>query len=166
MDRKIIMGVAAVAGIGLLLYMRKKGDAATLGTSGALVGSGSGFSNWASSPIVITNSKAPVLDTTAKAPVTTAQPETNTKTPVTTSSGGGGAVWGASGATAGFSGIKDGRRTYADGSSSALTESEMDLYNRGILGGPYVGTHNAGASAPAPAPAAGGTGGGVWGARG
>jgi len=74
MDRKIVMGVAAVAGIGLLLYMRKNSDAAAIGASGALVGSGSGLSNWASSPIVITNTKAPVVDATAAAPVTNTQP--------------------------------------------------------------------------------------------
>lgn len=81
MDRKIIMGVAAVAGIGLLLYMRKNSDASTIGASGALVGSGSGLSNWASSPIVITNTKAPVVDATAAAPVENIKPPVQTAVP-------------------------------------------------------------------------------------
>lgn len=81
MDRKIVMGVAAVAGIGLLLYMRKQGDGATLASSGALVGSGSSGSAWASAPIVITNTKAPVVDNTAAAPVANIKPPVQTAVP-------------------------------------------------------------------------------------
>ncbi len=67
MDRKVIMGIAAVAGIGLLLYMRKQGDSATLGGSSSLVSAASGLGNWAAAPIVINTSTKPndVPDTTA-----------------------------------------------------------------------------------------------------
>lgn len=69
MDRKIIMGVAAVAGIGLLLYLRKSGDSSAIGASGSMLGAASAANNWASQPIII-NTKAPptVADTTAKSP--------------------------------------------------------------------------------------------------
>lgn len=58
MDRKIIMGAAAVAGIALLLYSRKNSDSTSIGRTGSLVGNASAASNWASAPIII-NSKAP-----------------------------------------------------------------------------------------------------------
>lgn len=69
MDRKIVMGVAAVAGIGLLLYLRKSGDSSAIGSAGTLVGAAAAANNWATQPIVI-NTKAPpvVADTTAKSP--------------------------------------------------------------------------------------------------
>lgn len=71
MDRKIVMGVAAVAGIGLLLYMRKSGDQATL--AGTPISSG--ISGWASQPIVINATTKPlaVADTTAAAPAPVAK---------------------------------------------------------------------------------------------
>lgn len=87
MDRKIVMGVAAVAGIGLLLYMRKQGDGATLASSGALVGAGSSGSAWAGAPIVITNTKAPVVDATAAAPVANIKPPVQTAVPPAETSG-------------------------------------------------------------------------------
>ncbi|CAN7403049.1 hypothetical protein LJR129_002492 [Acidovorax sp. LjRoot129] len=65
-DRKAIMVVAAVAGIGLLLYMRKSGNSAALGSSGGLLGAASSAANWASQPIVInTTTKPQVVDGTA-----------------------------------------------------------------------------------------------------
>lgn len=69
MERKAIMGVAAVAGIGLLLYLRKTGDSASIAGAGSLVGAASGASNWAAQPIII-NTKAPpvVADATAQSP--------------------------------------------------------------------------------------------------
>lgn len=72
MDRKIIMGVAAVAGIGLLLYLRKSGDSSAIGASGSMLGAAAAANNWASQPYVITtNTKAPaVVDNSAKSPVT------------------------------------------------------------------------------------------------
>lgn len=72
MDRKIVMGVAAVAGIGLLLYMRKSGDQATL--AGTPISSG--ISNWASQPIVINATTKPqaVADTNTKSPAPTPMP--------------------------------------------------------------------------------------------
>lgn len=70
MDRKIIMGVAAVAGIGLLLYMRKSGDQATIAGAVSGLNNAGGFENWASQPIVInaTTKPLPVADTVAAAP--------------------------------------------------------------------------------------------------
>jgi hypothetical protein len=59
MDRKAIMGIAAVAGIGLLLYMRKSGDSSALGSSSSLLGAASAASNWANQPIVINTSTKP-----------------------------------------------------------------------------------------------------------
>lgn len=90
MDRKIVMGVAAVAGIGLLLYMRKSGDQATL--AGTPISSG--ISNWASQPIVINATTKPqaVADTNTKSPAPTPMPAPTN--PATTAvfggSGGGG----------------------------------------------------------------------------
>lgn len=89
MDRKIIMGVAAVAGIGLLLYLRKSGDSSAIGASGSMLGAAAAANNWASQPYVITtNTKAPaVVDNSAKSPVTTTA---STATPVFGGGGGGG----------------------------------------------------------------------------
>jgi len=69
MDRKIVMGVAAVAGIGLLLYLRKSGDSSAIGSAGTLLGAAAAANNWATQPIVI-NTKAPavVADQAAKTP--------------------------------------------------------------------------------------------------
>lgn len=89
MDRKIIMGVAAVAGIGLLLYLRKSGDSSAIGASGSMLGAAAAANNWASQPYVITtNTKAPaVVDNSAKSPVTTTA---STAAPVFGGGGGGG----------------------------------------------------------------------------
>jgi hypothetical protein len=74
MDRKVIMGVAAVAGIGLLLYMRKSGDQATLAGSASIVGSAS--APWSSQPIVInaTTKPLPVSDAAAATPAPAPKP--------------------------------------------------------------------------------------------
>lgn len=79
MERKAIMGIAAVAGIGLLLYLRKSGDSSTLAGATSLLNSAGGATSWASQPIVITtNTKAPaVVDNSAATPA----PTTNTKAP-------------------------------------------------------------------------------------
>ncbi|CAN7408950.1 hypothetical protein [Acidovorax sp. LjRoot194] len=61
MDRKLLMGVAAVAGIGLLLYLRKSGDQATLAGSSSLVGALGGGSAWASQPIVVNAPNKPAV---------------------------------------------------------------------------------------------------------
>ncbi|PTT21652.1 hypothetical protein DBR12_06165 [Acidovorax sp. HMWF029] len=116
MDRKIVMGVAAVAGIGLLLYLRKSGDAGAIGSAGTLVGAASAANNWATQPIVI-NTKAPpvVADATAKSPA-----------PATAS----GAAWGGSTGTGPQTGSSEGVGQYGkpgpngtwmwpDGSSTA-----------------------------------------------
>lgn len=89
MDRKIIMGVAAVAGIGLLLYLRKSGDSSAIGASGSMLGAAAAANNWASQPYVITtNTKAPaVVDSSAKSPAPDPAPA-----PAPSS----GAVWGGS----------------------------------------------------------------------
>lgn len=64
----MLMGVAAVAGIGLLLYMRKSGDEATIAGSASLVGAAS--APWSSTPIVINASTKPleVADGAAASP--------------------------------------------------------------------------------------------------
>lgn len=74
MDRKVIMGVAAVAGIGLLLYMRKSGDQSTLAGSASLVGSAS--APWSSQPIVINATTKPlaVSDVAAASPAPESRP--------------------------------------------------------------------------------------------
>lgn len=156
MDRKIVMGVAAVAGIGLLLYMRKSGEQSTIAGSGALVGAASSAANWAAAPIVINASTKP-LNVTDRVAASQAPPPPAPPAASPASNGSGGAVWGASGSSAAFTGIKDGRRTYADGSSEVLGANELDLYNRGILGAHY------GAYTTAPKPSAP-SGGAVWGA--
>jgi hypothetical protein len=93
MERKAIMGIAAVAGIGLLLYLRKSGDSSTLAGATSLLNSAGGATSWASQPIVITtNTKAPaVVDTNTKSPpVTTAPASSSSATPVFGGSGTGG----------------------------------------------------------------------------
>jgi len=66
MDRKTIMGLAAVAGIGLLLYMRKAGADDTLANASALM---SGGTAWHSDPIPIYVPTAPtVVDPTPDNP--------------------------------------------------------------------------------------------------
>lgn len=80
MDRKAIMGLAAVAGIGLLLYLRRGSDSSAIASTGGAVGNGAGLSGlWgATGPIVISNplARAPVADTSAanKAPAPAAAP--------------------------------------------------------------------------------------------
>lgn len=147
MDRKVIMGVAAVAGIGLLLYMRKNGDQATISGAASLVGASS--VPWSSTPIVIQTNTKPltVADGVAASPAP--PPPAVAAAPVASGATWGGTTGAASGGT--FTGIKDGRRTYSDGSSSALTEGELYLYRSGAYG----------PVAPAPAPAP--TGGAAWG---
>lgn len=81
MDRKIVMGVAAVAGIGLLLYLRKSGDSSTIAGAGTLMGAAAAANNWATQPIVI-NTKAPPV--VADATATSAKPAANAS----------GATWG------------------------------------------------------------------------
>lgn len=163
----------AIAAIGAAAwYLLRKGPSTTTGAvtpaaaparpgGGIWDGFGVGADLYTSlnqNPAPTTNQKAPV----PAGDVGTTKPDPYT--PPASGGGGGGAVWGASGSTPGFTGIVDGRRTYADGSSSALTDNERDLFSRGILGGPYVGTHNAGAAPPAGS--SGGSSGAVWGARG
>lgn len=115
MDRKIVMGVAAVAGIGLLLYLRKSGDSSTIAGAGTLMGAAAAANNWATQPIVI-NTKAPpvVADTTAKSPAPAPAPA-----PAASS---GGAGWGpgypASSSTGGgYLDQKTGIYHYSDGST-------------------------------------------------
>ena len=70
MDRKTIMGLAAIGGVGLLLWLRKTAAATeTAGASGLLSGAANA-SGWASSPIVINTTTKPnaVADAVAKAP--------------------------------------------------------------------------------------------------
>lgn len=152
MDRKVIMGVAAVAGIGLLLYMRKSGDQATLAGSASMVGSAS--APWSSQPIVInaTTKPLPVSDAVASSPAPSSAPS-SAAAPAPASV----ATWGGAAGNSGFVGIKDGKRFYSDGSSAALGDNELDLYKRGILG-THTGGYGSGGASAAP------SGGAVWGA--
>lgn len=114
MDRKIVMGVAAVAGIGLLLYLRKSGDFSAIGSAGTLVGAASAANNWATQPIVI-NTKAPpvVADTTAKSPAPAPAPA-----PADSGGAGWGAGYPAAGtSTGGYLDQKTGVYHYSDGST-------------------------------------------------
>lgn len=79
MERKLAMGLAAVAALGLLLYLRKSGaNAATAGTGGVITSNaallnsmlGNASQGWGSTPVTIIANKQPaaVADSTAKAP--------------------------------------------------------------------------------------------------
>lgn len=70
MERKTIMGLAAIGGLGLLLWLRKTAAATeTAGASGLLSGAANA-SGWASSPIVFQTKPQTVADATTanKAP--------------------------------------------------------------------------------------------------
>lgn len=113
MDRKIVMGVAAVAGIGLLLYLRKSGDSSAIGASGSMLGAAAAANNWASQPYVITtNTKAPaVVDNSPKSPAPAPAPSASS----------GGASWGGGSNQTGSGDLGGGLNSkgewvYADGS--------------------------------------------------
>ena len=118
----MIMGVAAVAGIGLLLYLRKSGDQSTIAGSGALVGAASSAANWAaSSPIVINASTKPqtVPDRVAVSPAPP-PPAPPAPTPAATAGWGPGYPATASAPAASGGGSlnqKTGVYTFADGST-------------------------------------------------
>ena len=90
MERKTIMGLAAIGGVGLLLWLRKTAAATeTAGASGLLSGAANA-SGWASSPIVINTTTKPnaVADGAAanKAPAQPPKPCALANTPTATGS--------------------------------------------------------------------------------
>lgn len=83
-----MMGIAAVAGIGLLLYLRKNGDAAAVAGAGGTLAAAGGAGAWGSNPLAINayaaatgtttaNTKPAIVDTTAtgKPPVQNPAPQ-------------------------------------------------------------------------------------------
>lgn len=76
MERKTVMGLAAVAGIGLLLYMRKNADAQGVAGAGATVSAAGGVGAWGVNPVTINSTKPLAVDKTAigTVPVATLAP--------------------------------------------------------------------------------------------
>lgn len=72
-----MMGIAAVAGIGLLLYLRKSGDGAAIASTGGTMANGASLGGlWGASPIAVVSTKPAVVDASAasRAPAPTAAP--------------------------------------------------------------------------------------------
>lgn len=159
-NSKQLLAIAAIGAVAW--YMLRKGPgtptgAVTPAAAPARPGGGIWDGFGVGADLYTALNQAPT--TNQKAPVSAGEIVSTKPEPYTPPASGGGAVWGAgTGGATGFTGIKDGRRTYADGSSAALTSGELDLYNRGILGnsaGAYTGVK--------PPASTAGNGGADWG---
>jgi hypothetical protein len=129
MERKTMMGLAAVAGAVALLYMRSRSaSAATAGTGGVLTSNsswlnsamGNTSSGWGANPVqIIVNTKHPTpVDDVAKSP-----PPAPAGVPAEV-------IGGAGGDDIGPVKISNtGYRTYADGSGRQLTPEEQHVIN-------------------------------------
>lgn len=149
MERKTVIGLAAVAAVAVLLYMRKQGaSAATAGTGGVLSSNAAALNaamgNVAQGFVTPQAAAKPtainvlVASPTKPQTVSPTKPErvedysASAKAPASVAVFGGSSAPRASAGSSGIGGYtvsESGLRTYADGSTYQMTPNELYMYN-------------------------------------